>query len=114
MFIFIIKYTRVRSTRYRIASIIGGKFAPGLLSIADTTTGTTTYGDVVGDLDIDVKLDKQGQVRLNLFSHSADEYTAYLDNTQRNGGGITLQKEFNTWGDLFRSIFKRKKKKADE
>ena len=86
----------------------------GSVGNRQSTTGTTTYGDVVGDLDIDVKLDKQGQVRLNLFSHSADEYTAYLDNTQRNGGGITLQKEFNTWGDLFRSIFKKKKKKADE
>lgn len=86
----------------------------GSVGNRQSTTGTTTYGDVVGDLDIDVKLDKQGQVRLNLFSHSADEYTAYLDNTQRNGGGITFQKEFNTWGDFFRSIFKRKKKKADE
>ena len=86
----------------------------GSVGNRQSTTGTTTYGDVVGDLDIDVKLDKQGQVRLNLFSHSADEYTAYLDNTQRNGGGITYQKEFNTWGDFFRSIFKRKKKKAGE
>ena len=86
----------------------------GSVGNRQSTTGTTTYGDVVGDLDIDVKLDKQGQVRLNLFSHSADEYTAYLDNTQRNGGGITFQKEFNTWGDFFRSIFKKKKKKADE
>ena len=86
----------------------------GSVGNRQSTTGTSTYGDVVGDLDIDIKLDKKGQVRLNLFSHSADEYSAYLDNTQRNGGGITYQKEFNTWGEFFRSIFSRKKKKTDE
>ena len=86
----------------------------GSVGNRQSATGTTTYGDVVGDLDIDVKLDKKGQVRLNLFSHSADEYSAYLDNTQRNGGGITYQKEFNTWGEFFRGLFKRKKKTEDE
>lgn len=55
---------------------------------------TNPNGDVVGDIDIDVKLDRPGQLRLNMFSHSADEYTSYLDFSQRNGVGITYQKEF--------------------
>ena len=64
--------------------------------------------DVVGDLDIEVKLDKRGQVRLNLFSHSADDYTNYLDLTQRNGVGVAYQKEFNSLGEFFRDLFSSK------
>ena len=71
-------------------------------------------GEVVGDLDIEVKLDKPGQLRLNLFSHSADEYTSYLDYSQRNGVGITYQKEFNKWGDLWKSLFRSRKKRQEE
>ncbi|MBR4756723.1 MAG: translocation/assembly module TamB domain-containing protein, partial [Bacteroidales bacterium] len=66
----------------------------------------STGGDVVGDLDIEIKLDKPGQVRLSLFSHSADDYTSYLDNTQRNGVGIAYQREFNTFAEFFREIFR--------
>ena len=69
--------------------------------------------DVVGDLDIEIKLDKPGQVRLNLFSHSADDYTTYLDNTQRNGVGVTYQREFNTFKEFFRSLFMTRKKREE-
>ncbi len=67
--------------------------------------------DVVGDLDIEIKLDRPGQVRLNLFSHSADDYTTYLDNTQRNGVGITYQREFNTFKEFFKALFMSRKKR---
>ena len=71
-------------------------------------------GDVVGDLDIEIKLDKPGQIRLNLFSHSADDYTSYLDNTQRNGVGITYQREFNTFKEFFRTLFISRKRRAEQ
>ncbi len=74
-----------------------------------TTSGSER--DVVGDLDIEIKLDKPGQLRLNLFSHSADNYTSYLDNTQRSGVGITYQKEFNTFREFFRDMFSSRKQK---
>ena len=68
---------------------------------------------MVGNLDIDVKLNKSGQFRLNLFSHSADDYTNYLDNSQRNGVGVTYQREFNTFKEMVQSIFiSRKKREA--
>lgn len=75
-----------------------------------------TNEDVVGDLDIELKLDKAGSVRMSLFSHSADQYTNYLDNTQRNGIGIGYQKEFNTLAELFRDIFlgRNKEQRAPE
>lgn len=75
------------------------------------STTTNPNGDMVGDLDIDVKLDRPGELRLNLFSHSADEYTSYLDYSQRNGVGITYQKEFNKWGEFWRGLFKSRTKR---
>lgn len=67
--------------------------------------------NVVGDLDIQVKLDPRGQFRLNLFSHSADDYTNFLDNSQRNGGGFSYQREYRSVGGFFQSIFSSKKKR---
>ena len=77
------------------------------------STTTNPNGDMVGDLDIDVKLDKPGELRLNLFSHSADEYTSYLDYSQRNGVGITYQREFNKWKDFWRSLFISRRKRQE-
>lgn len=68
---------------------------------------------MVGDLDIEIKLDRPGQLRLSLFSHSADDYTNFLDNTQRNGVGITYQREFNTFGEFFRNLFISRKKREE-
>lgn len=69
--------------------------------------------DVVGDLDIEIKLNKSGAFRLNLFSHSADSYTNYLDNSQRNGVGLTYQTEFSSLKQFFKNIFSSKKKRQE-
>lgn len=69
--------------------------------------------DVVGDLDIEIKLDRPGAFRLNLFSHAADQYTNYLDNSQRSGIGLTYQQEFNHIGQFFRNLFSGKKKREE-
>ena len=73
-----------------------------------TTSGTGQ--EVVGDLDVDVKLNRPGTLRLNLFSHSADQYTVYLDNSQRHGGGISWQREFNTFKEFLQDPFNRKRR----
>ena len=75
---------------------------------------TATSGDMVGDLDIQIKLDDEGRFRLNIFSHSADEYTSYLDLSQRNGVGVSYQKEYLGFGDFLGSIFGHKKARAGE
>ena len=69
--------------------------------------------DVVGDLDIEIKLNKSGAFRLNLFSHSADSYTNYLDNSQRNGVGLTYQTEFSSLKQFFKNLFSSKKKRQE-
>lgn len=66
---------------------------------------SSSNSDIVGDLDIEIKLNRQGQVRLTLFSHSADQYSNYLDQSQRNGAGIVYQEDFNTLRELWRKIF---------
>ncbi len=71
----------------------------------------STQNDVVGDLDIEIKLNRSGALRLNLFSHSADLYSNYLDNTQRNGVGIMYQTEFNNFGRFIKLMFSNKKKR---
>ena len=65
---------------------------------------------VVGDIDIEIKIEKKGRLRLNLFSHSADQYSNYLDDSQRQGIGIVYQEEFNTFDELYRRIFWSKKR----
>jgi hypothetical protein len=71
---------------------------------------TSIRDDIVGDIDVDIKLDRRGKTRLKLFSHSADEYSNYLDQTQRNGAGISYKEEFDSFKDLFR---KKNRKKRD-
>jgi hypothetical protein len=73
----------------------------------------TTQNEVVGDIEIEIKLDRSGSFRLNLFSHSADQYTNYLDNSQRNGVGVTYQTEFNTFKQFFKNLFSSKKKRQE-
>ena len=82
-------------------------------TIGNKYGNTTGSNEVVGDLDIEVKLDRSGAVRLNLFSHSADQYTRYLDNSQRNGAGITYQREFNNLRRFLLDLFSSKKKRAE-
>ena len=76
-------------------------------------TSGNAQSDVVGDLDIEIKLDRSGAFRLNLFSHSADSYTNYLDNSQRNGVGLTYQAEFNSMKQFLKNVFSSKKKRQE-
>lgn len=76
------------------------------------TAGNSQNG-VAGDIEIEIKLDRAGAFRLNLFSHSADQYTNYLDNSQRSGVGVTYQTEFNTFRQFFRNMFSSKKKRQE-
>ncbi len=76
--------------------------------------GGGAQSDVVGDLDIEIKLNRSGAFRLNLFSHSADQYSNYLDNSQRNGVGLTYQTEFNSFRRFLKNMFAGKKKRQEE
>lgn len=86
----------------------------GSLGNRKYSTSTSASGDVVGDLDIGYKVLNSGELILKLFSHSADEFTSSLDYSQRNGGGITYQKEYDKTIDFLRSLFMSKRRRAQE
>ena len=65
---------------------------------------SSSNSDIVGDLDIEIKLNRQGQLRMTVFSHSADQYSNYLDQSQRNGAGIVYQEDFNSFKELWKKI----------
>ena len=85
-------------------------------NIGNRQNNATGNNGVVGDIDIEIKLDKKGVLRLNLFSHSADQYSSYLDQSQRSGVGITYQQEFSTFKELWRKMFwsRKRKRQAEE
>ena len=85
--------------------IVGGNFGNRRYS-----TGNTG-GDFMGNLDLQVKLDPEGKFRFNVFSHSADEFTSYLDYSQRNGIGVSFQKEYLNFQDFVRNVFVPKKRR---
>ena len=82
-------------------------------NIGNRQYSSSSKNNVVGDIDIEIKLDRSGALRLNLFSHSADQYTNFLDNSQRNGVGLTYQTEFNSFGKFFKNMFSSKAKRKE-
>ena len=78
------------------------------------STSTNPNGDVVGDIEIGYKIFSNGELIVKAFSHSADQYSSSLDFSQRNGVGLTYQKEYNTFGKFFRELFMSKKRKENE
>ena len=67
--------------------------------------------EVISDIEIEIKLDRSGALRLNIFTHSADQYTNYLDNSQRSGLGLAYQREFNKVSEVFKYMFAGKAKR---
>ena len=84
----------------------------GNIGNKQTTIGGT-QNDVVGDVDVEIKVNRSGTMRFNLFSHSADIYSNYLDNTQRNGIGMTYQTEFNSLKKAIMYVFSNREKKKE-
>ena len=79
----------------------------GTVGNRENLTGVSS-NQVAGDVDIEIKLNRSGSLRMSLFTHSADQLSAFLDNSQRHGGGIAYQMEFNTFRQLFRNLFSKR------
>ena len=77
-------------------------------SIANRRYSATSGDEMVGDFDMGIKLDRSGSLKLKMFSHSSDDYTSFLDNSQRNGVGITYQKEYDNFLDFVKGLFRKK------
>ena len=57
------------------------------------------------------KVTRSGALRVMAFSHSADSYSNFLDNSQRNGIGVTWQQEFDNFPEWFKRLFSDKAKR---
>jgi len=91
--------TRLFNNRVLVSGTVGNR--RGL-------TVSSSNGDMVGDVDVEIKMDPEGQYRFSIFSHSADQYTSYLDYSQRNGVGISFQKEYRTFSEMMGKLFRPK------
>ena len=87
--------------------LLGGNFGNRRFS-----TGSSA-GDFTGNLDLQVKLDPEGKFRFIVFSHSADEFTSRLDFSQRNGIGLSYQREYRTFQEFLRHLTVPAKKRQE-
>ncbi|MFA8301053.1 MAG: translocation/assembly module TamB domain-containing protein [Hyphomicrobiales bacterium] len=85
--------------------------------IGNPTTQNTS--NIVGDVDVEVKLTKDGRFRVRAFNRSNDNtiyslspYDGVAQNTQ--GIGLFYTQEFNHFKDLFKKKKKKKKKKDSQ
>jgi hypothetical protein len=91
--------------------LVDGLF--GVNSYTSTSTGTTSQqvSQIVGDINIEYLLTKNGRLRVRAFNrtNTIDLLTNNAPYTQ--GLGISYQRDFNYFGDLFRSNKKKKEPK---
>lgn len=59
---------------------------------------------VVGEVEVDVKLNKSGSMTLNVFNKANDDELSEAHYKQ--GVGLTYKREFDTFGELWRSFVK--------
>lgn len=86
-----------------------------------TTTGQSNPNKIVGDVEIEVKMNKKGTVRSKMFNRTNQRNEGNADQAlYTQGVGIFYRKEFNTVGELMTGFWKtitfqnRKKKKEDD
>jgi hypothetical protein len=78
--------------------------------VVSTGGGAGNENDWVGDVDVEVLLDKNGKLRVKAFSHSNDQYTEMVTGANRYGVGVVYQEEFNSFSELWDAMFRRNKK----
>lgn len=82
--------------------------ANGNMDVGNTknvTANSTNSSNIAGDFDVDVKLNKQGTLKLKAYSHT-DEKIIYKNNTETiQGVGISYQETFDTFRELLQKYF---------
>lgn len=81
--------------------------ANGNMDVGNTknVNENSTSNNIAGDFDIDVKLNKQGTLKLKAYSHT-DEKIIYKNNTETiQGVGVSYQETFDTFKELLQRYF---------
>lgn len=61
--------------------------------------------NIAGDFDVEVKLNKQGSLKMKAYSHT-DEKLLYNNMETIQGVGVSYQESFDTFRELFRKYFR--------
>jgi len=93
-----------------------------LLNDRVTINGNVGYGqkklqtqtsDIVGDFDVEIKLNESGKLRLKVFNKANDKLI-YKESLYTQGIGLFYREEFNSLKELIKKIFNSKAKKEEE
>lgn len=75
-------------------------------------TNSANNSDIVGDFDLNVKLNRSGKLQFKAFNHSNNNLI-YETSPYTQGIGITYREDYNNFKELwekFKSLFGKKKK----
>lgn len=82
--------------------------ANGNMDVGNTknvSSNSANNNNIAGDFDVDVKLNKQGTLKLKAYSHT-DEKIIYKNNAETiQGVGISYQETFDTFKELIHKYF---------
>ncbi len=81
----------------------------------NTQNGTTTSNtsNIVGDFQVEVKITKNGKLRVKAFTRANDNYL-YETAPYTNGIGIFYREEFSSWDKLFKGYWQKLFGKKEE
>lgn len=68
------------------------------------STTETSDGSVIGDFDVEVKLNKKGNLRAKAYTHSNND-VIYETSPTTQGIGISFREEFNSFRELMRKYW---------
>lgn len=72
----------------------------------DASANSNGDGSLIGDFDVEVKLNKQGSIRAKAYTHSNND-VIYETSPTTQGVGISFQEEFNTFRELMRKYWEK-------
>jgi len=64
----------------------------------------SSEGSVIGDFDVEVKLNKKGNLRAKAYTHSNND-VIYETSPTTQGVGISFREDFNSFGELWRKYW---------
>lgn len=72
----------------------------------DASGSSSDDGTLIGDFDVEVKLNRRGNIRAKAYTHSNND-VIYETSPTTQGVGISFQEEFDSFRELFRSYWRR-------
>lgn len=74
------------------------------------TNNSTSGNQIVGNVSVEVKVTKDGKLRVRAFNRSNDNNLLKNSSPYTQGAGVTYRREFDSWKDLFKKKKKKEKK----